>query len=57
MDSVKTHKVCATIIPFNNNSKGFSDITGYLPHKNSRENFYVMVVYDFGSTAILAGPI
>ena len=57
MESVKTHKNCYTIIPFKNNKKGFSYITGYFHHKYSRGSLYVMVVYDFGSTAILSVTI
>ena len=57
MESVKTHTNCSAIIPFNNNQKGFNYITGYFHHKYSRGSLYVMVVYDFGSTAILSRPI
>ena len=57
MESVKTHNTFSTIIPFNSNQKVFSYITGYFHHKYSRGNLYVMVVYDFGSTAILSRPI
>ena len=57
MEIVKAQKNCATIIPFNNNQKCFRIITGYFHHKYSRGNLYVMVVSDFGSTAILSRPI
>ena len=57
MESVKKHNYYSTIIPFNNNQKGFSYIIGHFHHKYSRGNLYVMVVYDFGSTAILSRPI
>ena len=33
---VKTHDVCATIIPLSLKRKVFSDLTGALPHKTSR---------------------
>ena len=56
-ESVKTHEICATIIPFNLKRKGFSDLTGALPHNSSRENLYVMVMYDYDSNAILPEPI
>ena len=56
-ESVKIHEICATIIPFNLKRKGFSDITGAFPHKSSRGNVYVMVMYDHYSNAILAEPI
>ena len=57
MESVKKHNYCSTIIPFNNNQKGFSYIIGHFHHKYSRGNLYVMVVYYFGSNTILAKPI
>ena len=56
-ETVKTHEMCATIIPFNINRKVFGDLTGALPHKSSRGNLYVMVLYDYYSNAILAEPI
>ena len=56
-ESVKTHDLCSTIIPFNINIKCFSGITGAFPHKSSRINLYVMVMYDYDSNAILAEPI
>ena len=37
--------------------KGFSDITNTSPQKSSRENLYVMVMYDYDSNEILAEPI
>ena len=55
--SVKTHKVCATIIPSNTKKKNFSYLTVTFPHKSIRGNLYVMVVYYFGSNTILAKPI
>ena len=54
---MKNHDLCTTIIPFNLKIKVFSDITGALPHKPSRRNFYVVVVYDYDSNSILAEPI
>ena len=56
-ESVKTHEICATVIPFNINRKGFSDITGTFPHNSSRGGLYVIAVYDYDSNAILAEPI
>ena len=38
-ESVKTHEMCATIIPFNIKRNGFSDITGNFLHKSSRGIF------------------
>ena len=57
MESVKTHEVCATIIPSNTKKKCFNELTGSFPHKYSHGNLYGMVVYDFDSNEILAGPI
>ena len=57
LESVKTHELCANIIPFNFKRNSFSDITGALPYKSSRGNLYVMVMYDNGRNAILSEPI
>ena len=54
---MKTHEICATLIPFNLKRKGFSDFTGAFPHKSSRGNFYVMYMYDYDSNEILDKPI
>ena len=54
---MNTHELCATIIHLNINRKGFSYLTGAFPHKSSRGNLYVMVMYDYNSNAILAKPI
>ena len=43
--------------PFQYKIKGFIDIIGAFPHKSSRINLYVMVMYDYDSNAILAEPI
>ena len=56
-ESVNTHDLCATIIPFNLKRKGFSDTTSAFLHKSSGRNFYVMVMYDHDSNAILAERI
>ena len=50
---VKTHEMCATIIPFNLKRKVFSDITSTSPHKSIRVNLYVMVLYDYYSNSIV----
>ena len=54
---MKTHELCATIIPFNIKRTCFSDLTDAFPHKSSRVNLYVMVVYDYDSNSILVEPI
>ena len=55
-ETVKTHDLCATITPFKLNIKGFSYLTGALPHNSSKGNLYVMVLYDYDSNAILDEP-
>ena len=54
---MKTHELCKTIVPFNLNIKVFSYLSGAFPHKSSRVNVYVMVMYDYDSNAIMAEPI
>ena len=54
---MKTYELCVTIISFNIKIKVFSDLTGAFPHKSSRGNLYVMVMYDYDSNAILSEPI
>ena len=54
---MKTHELCSKIIPFNTKIKGFSDITGAFPHKSSRGNLCVMVMYDYESNTILKKTI
>ena len=56
-ETLKTRELCATIIHFNIKRKGFSDLTGALPHKSIRGNLYVIVMYDYDSNAILVEPI
>ena len=57
LETVKTHELCATIIPFDLNRKGFSDITGAFPHKSSRGDLYAMVLCDYDINTILSKPI
>ena len=57
IETVKTHELCATIIPFNINIKGFSYLTGTSPHKSILGNLYFMVMYDYDSNSILSEPI
>ena len=56
-ETVKTHELYATIIPLNINRKVSIDLTAAFPHKSSRGNFYVMVMYDYDSNTILYEPI
>ena len=52
-ETVKTHELCATKINFNFKRDLFSDLNGPFPHKSSRGNLYVMVLYDYDSNKIL----
>ena len=54
IETVNTHDLCTTIIHFNTKRKGFRYLTGALPHKSSRGNLYIMVMYDYYSNAILS---
>ena len=56
-ESVKHHELCATITPFNIKIRVFSDLNGAFPHKSSRGNLYVIVMYDYDRNAIMAEPI
>ena len=54
IETVKTHELCATIIPFYINRKGFNGLPGAFPHKSIQRNLYVMVMYEYDSNAILS---
>ena len=54
---MKTHELCAKISPFNIKRKGLSNLAGAFPHKSSRGNLYIMILYDYDSNAILSKPI
>ena len=54
IETVKKHELCATIIPLNTKRKGFSDITGALPHKSIRGKLYGVVMYDYNSNVIIS---
>ena len=38
-------------------SKTYSDLTGKFPHKSSRGNQYLLVIYDYDSNAIVIAPL
>ena len=42
----KTHDCVASLFPFNVTNKGYMDLTGRFPHKSSRGNEYLLIVYD-----------
>ena len=49
----KTWENAAILYAFNPKEKTYSDQTGRFPHRSSRGNEYVMVMYDYDSNAIL----
>jgi hypothetical protein len=53
----KTHEASAILIPFESKSTAYGDLTGKFPHKSSRGNQYLLVIYDYDSNAILAEPL
>ena len=55
-NNTKTHECMALITPFKESEKAFMDSCGRFPHKSSRGNEYIMIVYDYDSNAILAEP-
>jgi hypothetical protein len=52
---VRTHLVYAKVIAIT--GQIYSDQTGRFPITSSKGNKYIMIVYDYNSTAILAEPI
>ena len=50
---MRTNDCCAMVVPFQETTKAYMDSTGRFPHKSTRGNEYVMVVYDYDSNAIL----
>ena len=57
IETVKTHELCSTIILISIKRKVFRKLTEAFPHKSSRGNLYVMVMYDYDSNAVLAKQI
>ena len=51
--NVKTYESAASLIPFSSTTTAYQDLTGRFPHKSSRGNEYLLVVYDFDSNTIL----
>ena len=56
-EPTRTNDVVATIVPFKERNTAYSDLTGRFPHKSSRGNEYILVVYDYDSNAILTTPL
>ena len=53
----KTHENIAVIYPFTPKLTTYSDQTGRFPHRSSRGNEYLVIMYDYDSNAILCEPI
>jgi hypothetical protein len=53
MPNVKTFEACAMLIPFTAKNTAYHDLTGQFPHRSSRGNEYLIVVYNHDSNSIL----
>jgi hypothetical protein len=51
--NVKTFAACAQIVPFVVKNAAYHDLTGRFPHRSSRGNEHLLVVYDHDSNSIL----
>jgi hypothetical protein len=51
--NVKTFAACAQIVPFIVKNAAYHDLTGRFPHRSSRGNECLLVVYDHDSNSIL----
>jgi hypothetical protein len=45
----KTYSACTTIEPFEAKHKAYHDLTGRFPHRPSRGNEYILIIYDYDS--------
>ena len=45
------------LIDFSPKNTAYGDLTGRFPHKSSRGNQYLLVIYDYDSNAISAEPL
>ena len=52
-----TNDCVAALVEFKQTHKAYSDLTGRFPHRSSRGNEYILIVYDYDSNAILAEPL
>jgi hypothetical protein len=55
--NVKTFAACATIVPFVAKNTAYHDLTGRFPHRSSRGNEYLLIVYDHDSNTILQNAL
>jgi hypothetical protein len=51
--NVKTFEACAQVVPFVAKNTAYHDLTGRFPHRSSRGNEYLLIVYDYDSNSIL----
>ena len=57
ISNTKKFDVCGTIIPFVETRTSYHNLTGASPHKSSRVNQYIFVLYDYDENEILTQPI
>ena len=55
--NIKTYETCAALVPFTTCSLAYHDLTGRFPHRSTRGNQYLLIIYDFDSNAILHVPL
>jgi hypothetical protein len=53
----KTYEYASVVLPLDPKLKTYLDLTGRFPHRSSRGNEYIYVLYDFDANAILAKAI
>ena len=51
--NVKSHDAIAAIVPFTTKKTAFQDLTGRFPHKSTRGNEYILILYDHDRKCIL----
>eukprot|EP00957_Ditylum_brightwellii_P003570 270517-Ditylum_brightwellii.AAC.1 len=53
----KTYEYVSVVMPLDPKMKAYLDLTGQFPHKSSRGNEYLYVMYDSDGNTILAQAI
>ena len=56
-DATKMYENAAMMYPITPKLTTYSDQTGRFPHRSSRGNEYLMIMYDFDANAILCSPL
>ena len=51
------YECISCIVQFSEKETSYIDLTGKFPHKSSRGNQYLLLLYDFDSNAILVEPL